>query len=71
MDLAELKSKVKQMPLDAGAKLVGVGSQERLKDAPPSGDMTYLLPEAQSCIIWAFPFSFEALKAYFSKNVSP
>ena len=34
-DLNELKGKIKQMILDDGAKLVGVGSQERLKDAPP------------------------------------
>ncbi len=68
MELTELKSKVKQMALDAEAKLVGVGNQERLKDAPPSGDMTFLLQGAQSCIIWAFPYSFEALKAYFSKK---
>ena len=68
MELTELKSKIKQMALDAGAKLVGIGSQERLKEAPPSGDMTYLLPGALSCIIWAFPYSFEALKAYFSKE---
>ena len=63
MDLNELKSQVKQIALDAGAKLVGIGSRERLKDTPPSGDMDYLLPGAQSCIIWAFPYSIEALKA--------
>ncbi len=68
VDLAELKSEVKQLALDAGAKLVGIGNQERLKDAPPSGDMSYLLPRAQSCIIWAFPYSFKALRAYFSKK---
>lgn len=56
------------MALDAGAKLVGIGSRDRLKDAPPSADMDYLLPGAQSCVIWAFPYSFETLKAYFSKK---
>ncbi len=68
MDLETLRSKVKQMALDAGAKLVGIGNRERLKDSPPSGNMEYLLSGAQSCIIWAIPYSFEALKAYFAKE---
>ncbi len=67
MDLKELKVNIKQMILDDGAKLVGVGSQDRLKEAPPSGDMNYCLPGAQSCIIWAYPNPIEALENYFSK----
>lgn len=68
MDLKELKKVVKKMALDSGAKLVGVGSQERLKDAPPSGDMNYCLPGAKSCIIYGYPNSIEALENYFSKE---
>jgi len=68
MDLGTLKEQVKEIALNNGAKKVGVGSQERLKDAPPSGDMNYLLPGAQSCIIWAYPTSFETLKNYFAKK---
>ena len=67
-DLKELKYNIKQMILDDGAKIVGVGSQERLKDAPPSGDMNFCLPGAQSCIIWAYPNPIEALENYFSKT---
>ncbi|MHA1276864.1 MAG: hypothetical protein ACTSRC_09735 [Candidatus Helarchaeota archaeon] len=51
MDLTELKSRVKQIALDGGAKLAGIGSADRLKDAPPSADMTYCLSGAQSCKI--------------------
>ena len=67
-DLKELKYNIKRMILDDGAKLVGVGSQERLKDAPPSGDMSFCLPRAQNCIIWAYPNPIEALENYFSKK---
>ena len=68
MNLNNLKDKIKQIVLDEGAKLVGVGSQERLKDAPPSGNMDYCLPGAQSCIISAYPNPIEALENYFSKK---
>lgn len=68
MNLNNLKDKIKQIVLDEGAKLVGVGNQERLKDAPPSGNMGYCLPGAQSCIIWAYPNPIEALENYFSKK---
>ena len=68
MNLPELKLKVKEIALSNGAKLVGIGSAQRLKDAPDSGNMEYCLPGAASCIIWAFPFSYEAISAYFSKK---
>ncbi|KKN00971.1 hypothetical protein LCGC14_1132450 [marine sediment metagenome] len=68
MDLIELRQEVKKIVLNSGAKLFGVGSKERLKDAPPSGDMEYCLPGAQSCIIWAYPNDLEALENYFSKK---
>ncbi|MBD3216015.1 MAG: hypothetical protein GF311_25610, partial [Candidatus Lokiarchaeota archaeon] len=68
MDLTELKKEIKKIVLDEGAKLVGVGSKERLKDSPPSGDMEYSLPGAESCIIWAYPNPIEALENYFSKK---
>ncbi|MFW9896988.1 MAG: hypothetical protein ACFFD7_14375 [Candidatus Thorarchaeota archaeon] len=68
MNLNELKKKIKQLVLKEGAKLVGVGSRERLKDAPTSANMDYCLPGAQSCIIWAFPNPIEALENFFSKK---
>jgi len=42
-DLAKLKEQIKKIALDMGADLIGVGNQERLKDAPPSADMSFLL----------------------------
>ena len=68
MDLTELRQEVRKIVLNSGAKLFGVGSKERLKDAPPSGDMEYCLPGAQSCIIWAYPNDLDALENYFSKK---
>ena len=68
MELSELKEGVKQIALDASAKIVGIGTRERLAEAPPSGDMEYLLPGAQSCIIWAEPIPMDVLKNWLSKK---
>jgi len=68
MNLNNLKDNIKQIVLNEGAKLVGIGSEDRLKDAPPSGNMDYCLSGAQSCIIWAYPNPIEALENYFSKK---
>ncbi len=67
-DLANLKEKVKKIAIDSGAALVGIGNQERLKDAPPSANMSYSLPSAQTCIIWVYPNSIDALERFFSKK---
>ncbi len=68
LNLTKLKEKVKQLAIDSGAALVGVGSKERLKDAPPSGDMNFCLPGAQNCIIWAYPNKIDALEKFFAKK---
>ncbi|TFF97808.1 MAG: hypothetical protein EU547_03310 [Promethearchaeota archaeon] len=68
MNLSDLKEKIKEISLNSGAKLVGVGNKDRLKDAPPSGDMEYSLPNAESCIIWVYPNPIEALENYFAKK---
>ena len=67
-DLTKLKEQVKKIALDMGADLVGVGNQERLKDAPPSADMSFSLPGAQSCIIWAYGDPIDAIEDYFAKK---
>ncbi|MBD3197382.1 MAG: hypothetical protein GF317_20165, partial [Candidatus Lokiarchaeota archaeon] len=68
MNLNELREDIKKIVLDSGAKLVGVGNKETLKDAPPSADMEYSLFDAECCIIWVYPNPIEALENYFSKK---
>jgi NAD-dependent dihydropyrimidine dehydrogenase PreA subunit len=67
-DLANLKENVKKIAINSGAALVGIGNQERLKEAPPSADMSYTLPDAQSCIIWVYPNTMDALERFLSKK---
>jgi ferredoxin len=68
LELDGLKQEIKRLISGTGANLVGVGSRDRLKDAPPSGDMDYCLEGAQSCIIWAYAPPIDALRNYFSKT---
>ncbi len=69
MDLISLKNLIKSEIIKSGDfPLVGVGSRDRLKDAPPSANMDYCLTGAQSCIIWAHPNPIEGLENYFSKK---
>jgi len=68
MTLEELKKTLTGMILETGAGIVGVGSRDRLEKAPPSADMDFCLPGAQSCLIWAYPVPSRALENYFSKK---
>ncbi|TXT58184.1 MAG: putative Fe-S protein [Promethearchaeota archaeon] len=68
MEISALKAKIKELVLKNGAKLVGIGSKERLEKAPPSADMDYCLKGAKRCIIWAYPNPIDALENYFSKK---
>ncbi|MFX1478981.1 MAG: hypothetical protein ACFFCI_12690, partial [Promethearchaeota archaeon] len=68
MNLIELKRDIKRIILDTTAKLVGIGNRERLREAPPSANMDYCLPGAQSCIIWVIPNPIKALENFFSKK---
>ncbi len=68
LDLPTLKEEVKQLAINLGATLVGIGNQKRLKEAPPSADMNYCLPGAKTCIIWVYPNPLDAIVNYFSKK---
>jgi len=63
-----LKKKIKKAAIETGADIVGVGSKERLSDAPPSGDPAYLLPSARSVISFAIPFDRKMLRDFFGKK---
>ena len=69
MNLEKIKQDIKEMIITSGAKIVGVGSRDRLKDAPPSADMDFCLPGAQSCIISGVSSPYEGPgKLFFQKG---
>jgi epoxyqueuosine reductase QueG len=62
-----LEKRIKAIAAENGAALVGLASRERLADAPPSGDPTYLLASAESIISFAIPYDRSALRDFFGK----
>ena len=66
--MSTIEDLIKRIALDSGAAVVGIGSRERLSDAPPSGDPAYLLPSTVSIISYAIPYNGHKLRDFFSKK---
>ena len=64
----KLEAIIKEIARKSGAALVGIASKERLEKAPPSGDVTYLLPSAESVISFALPINEKSIDEYFGKQ---
>lgn len=63
-----LKEEIRELAQNMGIDKIGFTSRERLADAPPSGDLSYVLPAARSAISLAMAFDKEAIRAYFTKE---
>ena len=66
--MISMEAEIEQIAKDAGADLVGFTDRSRLAEAPPSGDMTYVLPSAQSTIALAVGLDLEAAERYMAKD---
>ena len=66
--MGQLEEQIKSIARESGAALVGIASKERLYDAPPSGDPSYLLPSAQSVISVAVPLDRKTIRDFISKK---
>jgi epoxyqueuosine reductase QueG len=49
--------------LDQGALSVGFATKETLKGGPPTTDMTYVMPEAETAICFAIPLDKVKIRA--------
>lgn len=52
-----------------GAIKVGVATKETLSGGPPSADITYLLPEAESAVCFALPLNRDLIRAFLGKKL--
>ena len=52
----------------SGACAVGVATLETLAGGPPSVDLTYVLPDAKSAIVFGFPLDQELIGRYLRKE---
>ncbi len=51
-----------------GASHVGIATLETLSGGPPSTDLTYVLPDAKSVIVFAYPFDNNLIPPYLKKE---
>jgi epoxyqueuosine reductase len=66
--MSTLDEDISELAKAAGVDLVGFTDKERLADAPPSGDLTYTLPNAESAIGLAVALDREAVRKYMAKE---
>ncbi len=62
-----LKEEIRELARKMGIDKVGFTTKERLGDAPPSGDLTYVLPNARSAIALTVALDKTAIRAYLGK----
>jgi hypothetical protein len=66
--MAKIEEKLKAIAKQFGAALVGIASRDRLDDAPPSGDVRYLMPSARSIISFVIPFKRKGIREFLAKS---
>lgn len=63
-----LEQEIEQFLKERGVLKVGFANLETLSGGPPSADLTYLLPDAQSAVSFALPLDREAIRLFLSKK---
>ena len=64
-DLSQL---VKDLALNAGAIDVGIVTTDTLKGGPPSTDLSYVLDDAKSAVVFALPLDQEKIERFLKKE---
>jgi len=68
IEMTGLKQEITSIAREMGIDKVGFTSRERLRDAPPSGDLPYILPTAKSAISLTVALDKAAIRAYLAKE---
>jgi len=63
-----MKEEITSIAREMGLDKIGFTSKERLKDAPPSADLAYILPNAKSAISLCVALDKAAIRPYLSKQ---
>jgi len=64
----KITGRAKDLALSYGAGAVGVVTTEMLAGGPPSTDLSYVLPNAQSAISFAVPLDQNYIESWFNKE---
>jgi len=54
--------------LSGGAKAAGIATCQTLEGGPPSADLTYVLPDARSAVVFAVPLNQSHIEPYLAKK---
>jgi epoxyqueuosine reductase QueG len=68
MDKEQLSQLAKRLVMSSGAVAAGIATTDTLKGGPPSTDLTYVLPEARSAVVFAVPLDQEAIEKFLKKE---
>jgi len=69
MDKMErLSNTVQDMAMGGGAVAAGIVTTETLAGGPPSTDLSYILPQAKSAVVFAMPLDQEAIESFLKKE---
>jgi epoxyqueuosine reductase QueG len=66
--MEKITRRAKDLALCYGASAVGVVTTEMLAGGPPSTDLTYVLPNANSAISFAVPLNPDFIESWFNKH---
>lgn len=64
-----LNDEIEKLLLDQGAVSVGFATKKSLEGGPPTTDMTYLLPEAETAICFAVPLEKSKIRSFLGKEL--
>lgn len=67
--IMNLNTEVEKLVLDHGALRVGFITRESVKGGPPSANIIYNFPDAQSAIIFAVPLNRDKIRAFLRKDI--
>lgn len=68
LNMEYLSKTLQEMALTLGAFKAGIATTETLAGGPPSADLTYVLPEAKSAVVFAIAFDQNLIDSYFRKE---
>lgn len=67
-DPVSLKKEITSIARQMGIDKIGFTTKERLDDAPPSADLSYILPKARSAVSLTIAFDKPAIRAFLAKE---
>jgi len=68
MDKEQLTQLTKKLVMSSGAIAAGIATEETIQGGPPSTDLTYVMPEARSAVVFAVPLDQEAIERFLKKE---